>query len=141
MKQIFDDSEQRYGAEKIHTVLAANGIRTSRRRIAVIMQELGLHSVRTDAKKQHKRKQQLKKGKPAETRISGKPSKSDMGQRYYTYLQSLVQWRCYCCRRRGTPFQTALRNSPDRRSRPPAGCSIVSPDSSGSGYPVQISGG
>lgn len=82
MKQIFDDSEQRYGAEKIHTVLAANGIRTSRRRIAAIMQELGLHSVRTDAKKQHKRKQQLKKGKPAETRISGKPSKSDMGQRY-----------------------------------------------------------
>ena len=60
-KQIFDDSAQRYGAEKIRTVLAAYGIRIGKRRIAVIMQEIGLHSVRVDAKKLHKRKQQLKK--------------------------------------------------------------------------------
>lgn len=56
VKQIFDDSEQRYGAEKIRTVLAANGICIGKSRIAAIMQELGLHSVRTDAKKLHKRK-------------------------------------------------------------------------------------
>lgn len=61
VKQVFDDSEQRYGAEKIRTILASSGIRISKRRIAAIMRELGLHSVRTDAKKLHKRKQQLKK--------------------------------------------------------------------------------
>lgn len=61
MKQAFDDSEQRYGAEKIRRVLAASGICISKRRVAAIMRELGLHSVRVDAKKLHKRRQQLKK--------------------------------------------------------------------------------
>lgn len=60
VKQVFDDSDQRYGAEKTRTVLASSGIRISKRRIAAIMRELGLHSVRVDAKKLHKRKQQLK---------------------------------------------------------------------------------
>ena len=61
VKQAFDDSEQRYGAEKIRRVLAASGICISKRRVAAIMRELGLHSVRVDAKKLHKRRQQLKK--------------------------------------------------------------------------------
>lgn len=39
------------------------------------------------------------------------------------------------------PIRVIMKQNTPRRSRPPAGCSIVSPDSSGSGYPVQISGG
>lgn len=61
VKQVFDDSEQRFGAEKIRIVLASSGIHTSRKRIAAIMQELGLYSIRVDAKKQFKRKQQYTK--------------------------------------------------------------------------------
>ena len=61
IKQIFDDSEQRYGAEKIRVTLAESGIHTSKKRIAAIMQELGLHSIRVDAKKVFKRNQQYKK--------------------------------------------------------------------------------
>lgn len=61
VKQIFDDSEQRFGAEKIRVILAESGIRVGRARISAIMQEMGLCSVRTDAKKQFKRKQQYAK--------------------------------------------------------------------------------
>ncbi len=61
VKQVFDDSEQRFGAEKIRIILANSGIHTSRKRIAAIMQELGLYSIRVDAKKQFKKKQQCAK--------------------------------------------------------------------------------
>ena len=61
VKQVFDDSGQRYGAEKIRVVLADSGIRASKKRITTIMQELGLYSIRVDAKKQFKRKQQSAK--------------------------------------------------------------------------------
>ena len=61
VKQIFDDSDQRFGAEKIRVVLADSGIRVSKKRITTIMQELGLYSIRVDAKKQFKRKQQYAK--------------------------------------------------------------------------------
>ena len=61
VKQVFDDSEQRFGAEKIRVTLAKSGIHVSTKRISAIMQELGLCSVRTDAKKQFKRKQQYAK--------------------------------------------------------------------------------
>ena len=61
VKQVFDDSEQRFGAEKIRIVLADSGIYVSKKRISAIMQELGRSSVRVDAKKQFKRKQQYEK--------------------------------------------------------------------------------
>ena len=61
VKQVFDDSEQRFGAEKIRIVLADSGIHVSKKRILAIMQEMGLSSVRVDAKKQFKRKQQYEK--------------------------------------------------------------------------------
>lgn len=61
VKQAFDDSAQRFGAEKIRIVLADSGIRVSKKRISSIMQELGLYSIRVDAKKQFRRKQQYAK--------------------------------------------------------------------------------
>ena len=60
VKQIFDDSEQRYGADKIRAVLAESGLRISTKRISSIMQELGLHSIRTDAKKVYKNQMRKK---------------------------------------------------------------------------------
>ena len=61
VQQIFDDSGQRFGAEKIRVTLAAGGIRVSTRRITAIMQELDLHSVRPEAKKDFKKRQQVRK--------------------------------------------------------------------------------
>ena len=61
VQQAFDDSSQRFGAEKIRITLAESGIRVSTKRIAAIMQELDLHSIRPDAKKQYKKRQQYKK--------------------------------------------------------------------------------
>ena len=61
VQQIFDDSAQRFGAEKIRITLAESGVRVSTKRIAAIMQELDLHSIRPDAKKQYKKHQQYKK--------------------------------------------------------------------------------
>lgn len=40
VQQIFDDSQQRFGAEKIRTILAQNGMKVSTKRISAIMQEL-----------------------------------------------------------------------------------------------------
>lgn len=57
VQQIFDDSKQRYGAEKIRVILAEGGIRTSAKRISSIMQKLGLKSIRTNAKKDYKKRQ------------------------------------------------------------------------------------
>lgn len=51
MKQIFDDSEQRYGAGKIRAVLAGTGQEVSTKRASSMMQEFSLQRVRTDAKK------------------------------------------------------------------------------------------
>ncbi len=61
VQQIFDDSGQRYGAEKIRVVLAENGIRVGKKRVLAIMRELGLISIRTDAKRQYKKRQREQK--------------------------------------------------------------------------------
>ena len=61
VQQAFDDSGQRYGAEKIRITLAEGGIRVSTKRIAAIMQELDLRSIRVDSKKQFKKYQKYRK--------------------------------------------------------------------------------
>ena len=95
VKQVFDDSEQRFGAEKIRIVLANSGIHTSRKRIAAIMQELGLHSIRVDAKKQFKRKQQYTKQNLLKREFSaGHPNQiwvSDI-----TYFKVKSYWVYFC---------------------------------------------
>lgn len=61
IQQIFDDSEQRYGYRKIHTVLAESGIHISPNTVNAIMRELNLQCIRTDAKKEYKKRQQAEK--------------------------------------------------------------------------------
>ena len=57
VQQIFDESEQRFGAEKIRVVLAEKGIRVGAKRIREIMNELDLVSIRLDAKRGYRRRQ------------------------------------------------------------------------------------
>lgn len=61
VQQVFDDSKQRYGAEKIRVALAENGVKVGKKRIRAIMQELGLESVRENAKRNYKKHQEYQK--------------------------------------------------------------------------------
>lgn len=61
VQQIFDDSQQRFGAEKIRIILAENGIHVGKKRIRGIMQELGLESIRENAKKDYKKRQEYQR--------------------------------------------------------------------------------
>ena len=61
VQQIFDDSRQRFGAEKIRVILAENGIRVGKKRIRQIMQELGLTSIRENAKSNYRSRQEYLK--------------------------------------------------------------------------------
>ena len=72
VQQVFDDSSQRFGAEKIRVTLTESGVCVSTKRIAAIMRELGLQSVRPDAKKQYKKQQQYKKQNLLERQFTAK---------------------------------------------------------------------
>lgn len=61
VQQIFDDSDQRYGAEKIRVVLAEKGVCVGKKRVLAIMRKLGLLSIRIDAKRQYKKRQREQK--------------------------------------------------------------------------------
>ncbi len=61
VQRIFDDSQQRFGAEKIRVVLAENGIRVGKKRIRQIMQELDLISIRENAKSNYQSRQEYLK--------------------------------------------------------------------------------
>ena len=45
VQQVFDDSNQRFGSEKIRITLAANGIHVSHEQIQSIMPELDIKSI------------------------------------------------------------------------------------------------
>ena len=53
IQTIFDRSKQTYGAEKIRAALLKEGIHICSKRVSAFMKEMGLESVRTDAKKQY----------------------------------------------------------------------------------------
>ena len=95
VQQVFDDSAQRFGAEKIRIALAESGIRVSTKRIAAIMQELDLHSIRPDAKKQFKKRQQYKKQNLLEQQFTAeRPNQiwvSDI-----TYFKINDYWLYFC---------------------------------------------
>ena len=61
VQQIFDESQQRFGAEKIRIILAENGIHVGKKKIRGIMQELGLESIRENAKKDYKKRQEYQR--------------------------------------------------------------------------------
>lgn len=61
VQQIFNESQQRFGAEKIRIILAENGIHVGKKRIRGIMQELGLESIRENAKRDYKKRQEYQR--------------------------------------------------------------------------------
>ena len=61
VQQIFDDSQQRFGAEKIRIILSENEVHVGKKRIMDIMGELGLESIRENAKKDYKKRQEYRR--------------------------------------------------------------------------------
>lgn len=61
VQQVFDDSHQLFGAEKIRIVLRENSVHVGRKRIRQIMQELGLASIRENAKSTYRSRQEFLK--------------------------------------------------------------------------------
>lgn len=95
VQQIFDDSKQRYGAEKIRVILAEDGIRTSAKRISSIMQELGLKSIRTNAKKDYKKRQRNAKENLLRQQFStDRPIQVRVGD--FTYFRINGHWLYFC---------------------------------------------
>lgn len=61
VQQAFDESQQRFGAKKIRTLLMEKGITISIKRVSSIMQELGLKSIRPEAKEEYLKRQRREK--------------------------------------------------------------------------------
>lgn len=55
IKQIYDESNQIYGASKIRAILSEQGIPVSDRMVAELMNEMNIGSIRVDAKKNYQR--------------------------------------------------------------------------------------
>ena len=107
VQQVFDDSAQRFGAEKIRITLAESGIRVSTKRIAAIMQELDLHSIRPDAKKQYKKQQQYNRKQNLLERQFTANHPNQIWVSDITYLKSTTT---------GSTFASSLIFSPARSS-------------------------
>lgn len=55
IRQIYDESDQIYGAKKISAVLKSRGVATSDKMVSELMQEMNLTSIRTGAKRLYMR--------------------------------------------------------------------------------------
>ena len=61
MQTAFDESQQRFGANKIAAVLADRGVRTSPKYVAELMREMGLQSVSIYSKRDYQKSERLAK--------------------------------------------------------------------------------
>lgn len=55
IKEVFEESNQIYGARKIQAVLRTRGINTTDGMVSELMQEMNIQSTRTDTRRQHRR--------------------------------------------------------------------------------------
>ena len=61
IQAVFDESQQRFGANKIAAMLADRGVRTSPKYVAELMREMGLQSVSIYSKRDYQKSERLAK--------------------------------------------------------------------------------
>lgn len=61
VQEVFEEGQQRYGAEKISAILAESGVVISKRKVKRIMDELGLESIQRGAKNSYQKQQERMK--------------------------------------------------------------------------------
>lgn len=61
IQTVFDESQQRFGANKNAAVLMEQGVRTSPKYVAELMREMGLQSISTYSKQDHQKRERLLK--------------------------------------------------------------------------------
>ena len=59
VQAVFDESNQRFGAQKIHAVLTERGVKISTKYIAELMREMGLQSIGRNSKREYKKQIRL----------------------------------------------------------------------------------
>lgn len=79
IKEIFEKSRQRFGANKICAVLVERGFRVSPKYITELMREMGLYSIGTDSKREYKKSAKLSK-------------KQNLLQRKFTAAEPNLVW-------------------------------------------------
>ena len=95
IKQVFEESNQIYGARKIKVVLGERGIATSDRMVSELMQEMNLHSIRNDAKKNYLRFTREKKRDALKAQFSVQsPNQVWVSDVTYFKLKGKTQYIC-----------------------------------------------
>ena len=95
IRTIFDKSNQTYGAEKIRAALLRENIHICSKRVSAFMKEMGLESVRTDAKKQYElRKKRDKENIVKRKFTTDRPNKIWVSD--FTYFEVHGKWMYLC---------------------------------------------
>ena len=79
MQTAFDESQQRFGANKIAAVLADRGVRTSPKYVAELMREMGLQSVSIYSKRDYQKSERLAKNKTSYSGNSKRMTRTAFG--------------------------------------------------------------
>jgi len=95
IRQVYEESNQIYGAKKIKAVLAERGIATSDKMVAELMQEMNLRSIRNGAKKDYLRFNCEKKKDSLKMQFSvHAPNQVWVSDVTYFKLESTFQYIC-----------------------------------------------
>ncbi|HBR03188.1 MAG TPA: hypothetical protein DD738_11295 [Ruminiclostridium sp.] len=99
---MFNESRQRYGANKIAAVLSARGVKTSPKYVAELMREVGIESIVINSKKGYKKHLRFSKSKTMCNVAHGMSTKNS------TYLITSTFKRAF--KKRGNPRQLTFHS-------------------------------
>ena len=95
IQAIFARSKQTYGAEKIRAALLKEGIHICSKRVSAFMKEMGLESVRTDAKKQYELRRKRDKENIVKRKFTiDQPNKIWVSD--FSYFEVQGKWMYLC---------------------------------------------
>lgn len=86
VQQVYSDSGQRYGADRITKVLKANGVNINKQHVLDIMHELGLESVRQGAKRTYQQKREKTANKLRRDFSADRPNK--------VWVSDITHYKC-----------------------------------------------